>query len=104
MADDHELDWLRVIAEQAKKDLARAEDLRTAIETIGKNSSGACVTFTTDFIGDPRGYVADNEVGATLKEIWPNVWETTMRRCADELAAIETRYQHLRDVGHGAQD
>ncbi len=86
---------LNEVAKQAQIDAKRANDLRAAIQIIGDHQSGALVTFTTDFVGTRDTYLADAEVDRTLKQMWPTIWEQTMRASAEELKQIQAKYAEL---------
>lgn len=89
---------LHTIAEQARKDADRAQNLRIAIQCLDDNADGTLMRPHIEFIGN-RNPEGGDEVSRAIKRMWPAIWEEAMRASGEELQQIEARYAHLISEG-----
>lgn len=83
------------IAATARTDAARAETIQHALDVLSNHDDSSLVKPGVEFIGASRGYIAGEEVAATIKFMWPTIRENTISGLREELRRIEQKYAPL---------
>ncbi len=86
---------LKELAARAVVDNRRAEVLRRTIQVVGDHSSSDELKLEITFSRNVAAYEEAEEVVATIKRLWPKIWEDALNAAKAELDEIESRYAPL---------
>lgn len=86
---------LKELAARAAVDNRRAEVLRRTIQIVGDHHSSDHLKLEITFAKNVSAYEEAEEVVATIKRLWPKIWEDALSAAKAELDEIESRYAPL---------